>query len=225
MRILPRLLPLLLLLVVAQANDALLHARRAQALLGPDVWSRLVRVENRARPGAYPRTVYALVFEFMGRLWFYADVNGTQSFSLHAGRLEQEKADFGPLLRDIEPGFQRWSVLPDDGTAAGPLPNGCFIESVALLRARLAQGRPVSSPQLLSYYVDTHQGRRGHTVLLYRDNERTVVCDPARALGDFSLPTGVTLSNALEVARTLEGPAVVKAQFLAIPLPAKPALA
>ena len=213
-----------LLLGPARADDSLLHARRAQALLGAETWCRVIRIENDARPSAYPRTVHALVFEFLGRLWFYCDVNGTQSFSLHAGRLDEEKANFAPLLRDIEPGFTRWSEVRTEQVAAGTLPNGCFIESVALLRARMSEGAPIVMPKLLSYYIDTRVGLRGHTVLVYRQDDRALVCDPARPRKLLSVPLPLA-ADALECARVLDGPEVLKAQFLPIPIAVEPALA
>ena len=39
------------------------HARRAQAMLGPETWSEVIRIENTSVHGAYPATIYALVFE------------------------------------------------------------------------------------------------------------------------------------------------------------------
>src|SRR3954463_884068 len=92
------------------AGTPLENAFRAQALLGPGVWSEVITLHNGTRGGRYPTKVHALVFEFAGILWFYTALEGTQSFSLHPGKIEQEKNDFGPLLRDIEPGFVRWEV-------------------------------------------------------------------------------------------------------------------
>lgn len=221
----PRLPAFVLLLLVSatvlRADFSLDQARRAQSLLGPDLWSQIVRIENDARPSRYPRRLHALVFELAGILWFYTPTDGTQSFSLRLGRLAEEKADFGPLLRDIEPGFSRWSVL---ARAAGPtdaprieLKNGCFIESIAELRERLARGEPMERPRLLSYYAQTAAGAKGHTVLTYGLGDHVHVYDPgspaagrvfARALG----------SDALALARELDGPEVAKARYVAIDL-------
>jgi len=168
---------------------SLANARRAQALLGHDVWSRLIRIENTGDTTTYPRTVHALVFELVGILWFYTDVNGTQSFSLYRGRLDAEKSDFAPLLADIHGGFKRWTEVPahvalvaHPATATpktGPLRNGCFIDSVAFLRTRLLVGGEVSRPQLLSFYVDRGLRRVGHTVLTFETKEGVQVFDPA----------------------------------------------
>lgn len=226
-----RLLPLLLLFSVAlHARSSLDNARRAQALLGPEIWSQLIRVENQARSRPYPRVVHALVFELSGILWFYTDTDGTQSFSLHEDNLAEEKADFAPLLRDISPGFARWKVLPDadprgathDGSAA--LRNGCFIESVAALRDRIARGQLAEAPHLLSYYTNTPEGKRGHTVLIYGSGGSVHVFDPAHR--DKPLAFAATeVSDALSLARAVHGPGVIKARYLPLRLPAPAVIA
>lgn len=223
-----RLLVFLFLLVVAPvlwADLSLDHARRAQALLGPDIWSRLIRIENGARASHYPRTLHALVFELAGLLWFYTAVNGTQSFSLHVGRLAEEKADFGPLLRDIEPGFARWSVV-SPGRRPKPAPegelgNGCFIESVAELRMRLARGERLERPRLLSYYAETPLGRSGHTVLVFGLGDQLEVFDPGRPQARTAFAKELA-PDALALARAIEGAAIVKARYVAIDLAVPP---
>src|SRR5438128_6171915 len=96
---------------VARGDSSLDFARRAQALLGPDTWSEVIQIGNASLSSTYPKKLHALVFEFAGLLWFYTDCDGTQSFSLRKNRLAEEKADFAPLLRDIDPGFLRWDVV------------------------------------------------------------------------------------------------------------------
>jgi hypothetical protein len=148
----------------------------ARSMLGDETWARLVRIDS-SRPaallkrGPYPRTVYALVFELSGILWFYTDVDGTQSLSLTLGTVAKDEADPGPLFRSIDPGFTSWTWV--DAPARPRIPgsprprNGCFVESVAALNRRIASGGEAASPRLLSYYVDTPQGRLGHTVLIF----------------------------------------------------------
>lgn len=182
-RIIPLLVAWLVLASVAFAGErsSLENARRAQALLGADVWSQVIRVENTGSTARYPRTVHALVFELVGILWFYTDVDGTQSFSMHRGRLAADKADFAPLLRDIHADFKKWTVVPADpaarATGDGALLNGCFVESVANLRQRVLVGDDVRSPQLLSYYANGSH-TPGHTVLTYQTAEGVKVIDP-----------------------------------------------
>ncbi len=230
MRPLARFLPALLLAfaasapAVASAVDPSLPAvQRAQALLGDAVWSRVVRIENTARTGPYPREFHALVFEFERLLWFYTPCDGTQSFSLHRGRLEAEKADFTALMRDIEPGFRRWHTVPPPvapvPTAADEreLPNGCFVESVLAFRARLARGGPMARPRLLSYYGRSKSGRLAHTVFVYEAGGRTVVVDPDRPGTADAYPLR-RADTALALARVHQGPEVDAARELPIDL-------
>jgi hypothetical protein len=196
------------------ADHSLAHARQAQAMLGPEVWSQVIRIENAARRGPYPQTLHALVFELEGVLWFYTDADGTQSFSLQRGRLADEKADFGPLLRDIEPGFTRWTVVADparaEETPRGPLPNGCFIQSVVASRGL---GAGAEQPQLLAYYVRTSRGLRGHTVLTYRMHGRVGVFDPEHPLQAQKYPEALG-RDALALARAVRGGDVAGARLL-----------
>ena len=218
----------LALVALLPAQPALENVRTAQALLGPGVWSRAITVRNEARVGPYPRIVHALVFELAGMLWFYTDVDGTQSFSLHAGNMAAEKADFGPLLRDIEPGFTRWTeaapARAGRSLAGGglPLQNGCFIESVVALRERVARGEVAEEPRLLSYYALHRNGRLGHTVLSYRAGGRLEILDPARRERTFAFPVSAGL-DPLNLARAFAGSEVIKARYL--PLPAEVMLA
>jgi hypothetical protein len=199
------------------AETSLETAQRAQYLLGPETWSRVITVRNETWSGRYPRTVHALVFEVAGMLWFYTDSEGTQSFSLYVGQLEREKSDFGPLLREIEPGFVQWTVEPAPPRAANrrahSLPNGCFIESIVALRERIRAGGNVEEPRLLSYYVTTPVGRKGHTVLTYQTDRALEVFDPDRRDERlvFSKPIA---SDALKLARALHGGDVVKARYV-----------
>ncbi|MBC7365275.1 MAG: hypothetical protein H7343_00465, partial [Undibacterium sp.] len=196
----------------AGENSGLAHARRAQVLLGADVWSQVISVQNTGRTAHYPRTVHALVFELAGVLWFYTDTDGTQSFSTHRGRLEGDKADFAPLLRDVHRGFSSWTVVPADFTSRATetdrLLNGCFIESVANLRQRLLIGGAVTRPQLLSYYAGAGNHVAGHTVLTYETAAGIRVIDPVDPSRPMLYPrefarNAATLSTAL-VGRLIE---------------------
>jgi hypothetical protein len=208
----------LLGVALLRADDSLAHARRAQALLGPGVWSQVVHVENSTPRGTYPRELHALVFELAGILWFYTDTDGTQSFSLRRDRLAEEKADFGPLLRAIEPGFVRWGAAPDGDAKPGKLPKGCFVESVAALRTRLARGEPAADARLLSYYVDLDGVRLGHTVLSYHTTSGIEVIDPVRPAQVRRFPEADG-ADALRLARALEGGGVAAARWVPVDLP------
>jgi len=200
------------------------HARRAQAMLGPETWSEVIRIENTSVHGAYPATIYALVFESAGILWFYTDADGTQSFSLHLDRLAEEKTDFAPLLRAIDPGFARWSVVPEapdggSGASADELPNGCFVESLAALRDHVRRGEPIERARLLSFYVDTPLGRRGHTVLTYETPRGLFLVDPGRSPTPRPMPAAWA-DNAPALAGLLwPGARVARARWVPTALP------
>jgi hypothetical protein len=145
----------------------------------------VIRIENSSLDRRYPHTVYALVFELNTMLWFYTDADGTQSLSRYRGRVEADKADFGSLLPFIDPGFVRWTPVPEGvgevRTVRRP-PHACFIESIALLHRRIAEGGEVKDARLLSYYVEIGGELRGHTVLQYRSAGAVRVVDPNRPM-------------------------------------------
>jgi hypothetical protein len=211
---------------MARGEDSLAAARLAQRRLGEGAWSRVIRVENDGRSSRYPRIVHALVFELSGILWFYTAADGTQSFSLHRGRLEAEKADFGPLLRDIETGFRRWEVLADEPAPASStdkLPNGCFVDAVAALRIQEARGVPVQRPRLLSYYFDPAARRPGHTVLVFEAVDGVRVLDPSRDRAPRLLPFRLA-RDPLTLARALDSAPIVTAREVPLersPLPTR----
>jgi len=148
---------------VRAPERSLVHARRAEALLGPGLWTRVIRISNRAEGGRYPPQVDALVFELEGVLWFYTDTDGTQSLSQLLRHAEQDKAALGPLLLHLNPGFTAWEDAPvidhEQLAEKTPLPNGCFIESLVAMPGG---------------------GVHGHTVLQFRGNEGWIVIDPYR---------------------------------------------
>jgi hypothetical protein len=193
---------LLLILIAAaplfaRAGDGLSDALAARALLGPDIWARVVRIDNSPARGlevrtAYPSTVYALVFELSGVLLFYCDADGTQSLSLRYGTLDSDKADPGPLFRAISHRFGRWDWVDESPalreTGCVPPPNSCVIQCIAALRARAAAGKEIGAPQLLFFYVDTPNGRLGHSVLLYASGGGMTAVDPDRPSVDIRIP-------------------------------------
>jgi hypothetical protein len=206
-----------LALTPMRADRLLDQVRAAQATLGTEVWSRVIRVENEARSSRYPRTLHALVFEFGGILWFYTPAEGTQSFSLHRDRLDEEKSDFGPLLKDIEPGFVRWTRMADARRARprrpGELPNGCFIDSIAALNERRRRGEYVGEPRLLSYYIATPEGLQGHTVLALINAGGVDVIDAAESAKPRRF-AGAAPDDAAALAAALAGEAIVKARWI-----------
>jgi hypothetical protein len=158
-----------------------LEARRAAAMLGPSLWQRVLVIRNTGRTDVYPTTFAAVVFEMGGILWFYCPVDGTQSLSIRRGQAAADERNLGPLLREIDPGFAHWDVLPPDDRPLppGPVPpNACFLECLALLRGRLLAGVPTEMPRLLSYYIAVPGGVSGHTVLYFQGREGPIVIDP-----------------------------------------------
>lgn len=220
------------------ASLSLENARRAQAMLGPTTWSRLIQVTNVAVRSIYPATVYALVFEEAGILWFYTDTDGTQSFSQYLDRLAEEKADFGPLLRAIEPGFATYEVLPDVARVSRPvfevhgsgepshvaLPNGCFVESLAALRECVTRGERIERARLLSCYVDTPQGQRGHTVLTYETPQGLFLLDPARSHEPRNMPRAWEDDAMALAGAALEGAKISRARWVPTAVPSPVAL-
>ncbi len=178
---LPHVLSVAALATSLGANGQLEAVRRAQGLLESHVWTQVIHIDNSNLSSRYPRAVDALVFQLDSILWFYTPADGTQSLSLYRNRAEADKLNLGPLLAAIDEGFTRWKVLPSEGgPLPGParLPNGCFIESIAILLRRLDYGAAVENPQLLSYYVARSGGVRGHTVLQFTSGGRVQVVDP-----------------------------------------------
>jgi hypothetical protein len=210
--------------------EGLADALAARSLLGADTWARVVRIDS-SRPrdilkrGPYPRTVYALVFEISGILWFYTDVDGTQSLSLTLNTVERDRADPGPLFRAIDPGFTRWTWVDSPRIAGSPPArrprNACFVESVSELNRRIASGEEAGSPMLLSYYVDTPGGRLGHTVLLFRTSSGLSAIDADESDRPIPLPRDLG-ADARALSAYLRGGPVAAARTLPIACPHKP---
>jgi hypothetical protein len=234
MRTLSRLVLLLASACLARAGtaspDGLSDALAARSMLGADTWARVVRIDS-SRPhdilrrGPYPRTVYALVFELSGILWFYTDVDGTQSLSLTLNTVDRDRADPGPLFRAIDPGFTRWTWVDAPRLPGGPPirrpRNACFVESVAELNRRIASGGEAASPMLLSYYVDTPGGRLGHTVLLFRTSAGLTAIDADDSDRAIPIP-GDLGADARALSAYLRGGPVAAARTIPIAGPRKP---
>jgi len=209
---------------VAPIPPGLADARAAREMLGSVTWARVMRIEN-SRPagmlryGAYPRTVYGLVFELSGILWLYTDSDGTQSLSLTRGTLERDKAAPGPLLLAIDPGFKSWAWVdetPGSGCDPGRRPpNACMPGSVAALLRRLAVGSETGSPRLLFYYVNAGGARRGHTVLLFSAGGHLSAVDAEDSDRPVNLPDSLG-TDPRAISAFLRGGPVVAARTLPI---------
>jgi hypothetical protein len=208
--------------------EGLVDAAAARSMLGGDIWSRLVRIDNANPRGIlsrspYPRTVYALVFELSGILWFYTDADGTQSLSLTRNTVARDEADPGRLFKAIDPGFTTWAWV--DAAAAPPgrrPPNACFVESVSELLRRLAVGGEAASPRLLSYYVDTRFGRLGHTVLVFGTDSGLEAVDPEASNRPQILPAELG-ADPRALSAFLRGGPVADARMIPIACPRKAA--
>lgn len=204
-------------------------AWQAQRLLGPEVWSRVLRIENSNPASPFPPIVYATVFEMGGILWFYTGMDGTRSFSRHIGRLEAEKTEFAQLLRHVDPGFTAYATLPEAmvtfAKRTGALPMGCVIDSWLALRDLVERGVPVLRARLLTVYLQQGGGLAGHTVLAYETVlgvhmiDRAVSPAPRQVDGDLHDERGI--------ARQLLPPhlhhRLVRAQWFDVMIPEKAA--
>jgi hypothetical protein len=207
---LPRLrLPVLgLLLVAALRAGTLETAFQARAMLGPDVWTRVLRIQNdHAGPGSrYPAEFHGLVVAFEGILWLYTELDGTQSLSLYSGRLEQDRANLTPLLRAVEPGLGRYEDVTERPPAlvpGGTPPVACFFGAVARWQQLQREPVPPSRARLLAYYP--RGNRQGHMVLEYWRDGRRYVFDPDRPGKDRRMSSRLA-EDPLKVARALFRP-------------------
>jgi hypothetical protein len=180
-------------------------AFQARGMLGTGIWSRVVRLENdKAGPGSrYPAEFHGLVVAFEGMLWLYTEFDGTQTLSLYSGRLEQDQADIGPLLRAIEPGLGRYEDVteqaPEQVSQTAP-PYACFLASVARWQQLRREPVPPTRARLLAYYPRGE--RQGHMVLEYWRDGRRYVFDPDRPGDEREMPARLA-EDPLKVARAL----------------------
>jgi len=207
--------------------DPLSDARAARAMLGPDTWARIVKIDNSHPRGEwkrrmYPNTIYALVFELSGILWLYTDTEGTQSLSRTLGTLGRDEADPGPLLRAIEPGVGAWEWVSDNPSTPLPAkavpPNACLEESLQALSRRLAVGGETSAPRLLFYYVNAPSRLLGHTVLLYRTSKGLFSIDPQVSQTPVGVPSSLG-DDLRAISEYLRGGPVASARSLPLATP------
>lgn len=206
----PRLFLLLVSLVVSLHGGSRESAFQGRALLGDKVWSRVLRIHNeRAGPGSrYPAEFHGLVVAFEGILWLYTEFDGTQTLSLYAGRLGEDQANLGPLLRAIEPGLTRFADVTSEPPVVAPKtlpPYPCFLACVARWRELQRLDLPPDRARLIAYYV-TGQ-RQGHMVLQYWKDGHRYVYDPERPREERALAPKVGEAP-LEVARAVYAYAV-----------------
>ncbi|HEY5227375.1 MAG TPA: hypothetical protein VIJ19_02485, partial [Opitutaceae bacterium] len=111
----------------------------------------------------------------------------------------------------------RWSWVDDtDSPRRASRPrNACFVESAARLFERMTTGAQMLSPELLLYYVDTPQGRLGHTVLIYGTARGLAAEDPEASALPVAIPDGVG-RDPLALSAYLRGGPVAAARTLVL---------
>jgi hypothetical protein len=194
-----------LLFAASLRAGSLESAFQARAMIGGEVWSRVLRIENAGvgRTSRYPAEFHGLVVAFEGRLWLYTEFDGTQSISRYAGRLEQDRADLGPLLQAVEPGLTRFEDVTDHrpfGVLARPPPYHCFPAAVAHWQKLQRETTPPTRARLLAFYPERQ--RQGHMVLEYWRDGRRYIFDPEQPGKDRELSVRLT-EDPLKVARAI----------------------
>lgn len=181
----------------------LAHLVRARSLIGQDAWASVLEITT--SDPRQPRET-ALAFEFADAIWFYRPERGTESLSRHWNNVAAERRNLLALLQSIDPTYTSYRELPANElqtvhSSTGELPNGCFVESAAESK-RVFATTGASKAVLLSYYVNTPQGQRGHTVLCYQDATGTHLFDPAD--GDTKRVPALSFGDkALHLARAI----------------------
>ena len=184
MRTFPLLAMIVSLLGFIPARASLLDVRHAAAGLGPETWSLTIAIENRKPDSAFPRKVYALVFEFNRILWLFTPYDGTRSLSIHRGQPEEDRDHLLSLLQRVHHGFKRFTVVPENTLELPPLDrpirNGCFVESLASARTRILRGEAIQNAAILLFYARSGLSEWGHAVLAYETPQGIFIDDSRR---------------------------------------------
>jgi hypothetical protein len=181
---------------------------QAQRLLDESTWSQTIRIQNRRPNSVFKATVWALAFEFGGRIWVYMPQVGSQTPTVKIGQLETDKVDLNIVLKRINKGFGSYEVMSANATIiAGveqgrDVPNACLLESLAALRKMVRSGVALNQAKLLMYYANVGSSLVGHTVLFFETDEGRFVWDPVAPEKTISLRKDYK-SNALALARVV----------------------
>ena len=100
-----------------------------------------------------------------------------------------------------------------------PLPNGCFIDSLAALTDRVQRGEYIERARLLSCYVDTSVGLRGHTVLTYETPRGLFLLDPGRSPEPRMVPREWADDAVALASMALQGAKIARARWVPTSLP------
>ena len=199
---------------------------QAERLLDESTWSEKILIRNTKPNSTFRSSVWALAFEFGGRVWLYVPAIGTQSPTVKASQLAADKADLSAFLSRIHKGFVSYEKAQPDAVFEGALrklahvPNVCLLESLAMLRKLVRSGVEVERADLLTYYAQVGSKVFGHTVLVYGTDEGRFVWDSespkrSRKIGE------ATNSNAMAIARVVAEPGLrsklSQARMLKIP--------
>lgn len=192
---------LLLLLTAPAYAGSRESAFLAHDLLGPEVWSRVVRIENQVPvpdPSAqsasapaepYPAEFYGLVIAYADILWFYTEFDGTQNLSSRRGQLAADRARLDDLLREVDPrllSVTEETERPLRSALPETLPNACFVSCLKHWQALLQAGHPPRQARLIACYPP--HSRSGHMILVYRLGMQRFVFDPDRPAQRIIIP-------------------------------------
>ena len=181
---------------------------QAERLLDESTWSETILIHNNKPNRLYGAKVWALAFEFGGRVWIYLPQVGTQSPAVKASQLESDKANLSSLLKLVNRGFVSYERRDADAKIVAAIarqdevPNGCLMESLATLRKMVRSGVEVDQAELLMYYANVGSSVLGHTVLLCETEGRRFVWDPEQPDRTQRIEKGYR-SNALAIARVV----------------------
>jgi len=155
---------------------------RAQAWLGPEVASQVVRIQNRAQGTTrYPAEFHGLVIAAADVLWFYTEFDGTQNLSLRRGQVEADAANLPALLRAVEPGLVALDLpSPPAVLSRFPerVPNSCFLACLARWRELCRDAVQPERVRLIACFPADRP--TGHMLLEYTRGGVRFVFDPDR---------------------------------------------
>ena len=201
-----KLAPLSLLVLVLPALTPLFAGSRESAflardLLGPQIWTRVVRIENDpAIDARHPAEFHGLVIAFADILWFYDDIDGTQNLSMRRGQLADDRENLGRLLRTVVPGltgFEEETEPPPPGAMPQKLPNACFVACLKRWQALQESAHPPKRVRLIACFPP--ESTQGHMILEYRRGLRRFIFDPDRPTEQITIPLWVS-GNPLSIA-------------------------
>jgi len=207
MKVFPSSLVGVMLLVVAPLfAGSRESAFLAQRFLGPDVWSRVVRIESLPVEGSrYPAEFHGLVIAFADILWLYTEYDGTQNLSFRRGQLAADQANLDVLLRAVHPTMIRCTeetAAPAPYELPAALPNACFVACLKHWATLQQAGRAPKQVRLIACFPPDSDV--GHMILEYRRGLRRFVFDPDRPDQRIAIPFWISDSPLAIASRALQ---------------------